>query len=319
MLRVGVIGAGNYGINHIKNVAELDFAEVCAISDKNLKTALKVQETYGGKAYSSAEEMLEKENIDACFISVPPFVHGEPELLAIDKGIPICVDKPLSNKLNIALKIENLLSSKGIINSIGYQYRYFDIVSKVKEIIQGSNVIFCTGHWLSRFPEDSMSWWGRKKYSGGQLIEQATHLFDLVRYLFGEPSHMQSFSNPNFPNNDKIDIESASSVNMIFDSGMIVNISCACALPVRYKCGFTIMTDNEVLELVSVKSGMMNVMLNIINKDGKQTIYPKKDPVKELDRTFLQAVQNNDQSVILSPYSDAIKTLKLTIDASKNV
>ena len=49
MLRVGVIGAGNYGINHIKNVAELDFAEVCAISDKNLETALKVHEIYGGK------------------------------------------------------------------------------------------------------------------------------------------------------------------------------------------------------------------------------------------------------------------------------
>ena len=200
---------------------------------------------------------------------------------------------------------------------MGYQWRYFDIVKKVKEIIQDSQVIMCAGSWLSTLP-GGMPWWGRKENSGGQIVEQATHMYDLARYLFGEPVSIQAFSNPNFPENDNVDVDCASSVNMRFANGMIANMSCACALPVRYKCGFTIFTNKEVIELVSTKSGMMNVILNIITKAGAQTIKPERDPVLDVDQTFLAAVQNNDPSAILCDYSEAVKTLRMTVEASNH-
>src|SRR5690625_391269 len=95
MIRVGVVGAGGMAQNHLQNVTEMDDAEIVAVCDIVQENAEKATQQYGGKAFSNFEEMLDNEPLDALFLCVPPFAHGEMEEQAASRGIHVLVEKPV--------------------------------------------------------------------------------------------------------------------------------------------------------------------------------------------------------------------------------
>ena len=131
-LRVGFIGTGGIARNHLNNLKQLE-VDFVAMSDVDLERAKQAADEFGGRAFDDYNRMLDEVEMDACFICVPPFAHGDPERAVIERGIHMLVEKPIALQMELALELEEKAAQAGIITSVGYQWRYQQSVATAKE------------------------------------------------------------------------------------------------------------------------------------------------------------------------------------------
>ncbi len=285
-------------------------AEVTAICDIHEETALQKVKQYGGAAYTNGDEMLEKETLDALFISVPPFAHGEIEEKAARKGIHLMVEKPLGLDYQTVAKKAEVIKQSGIINGVGYCLRYWETVAKAKEYLKDKKPTMVRGHYLSSFVPTP--WYREWKKSGGQLVEQSTHIVDLARYLGGEIEQvyadMSLQVHRNVPN---IDIPDVTSLNFVYDSGAVGHIDSTFA-QFDHRMGIELFGEDF---RVVIDGGNLTIL-----EKGADTMNFKTelDVYGDQDRLFIDAVIKGDQDLILSSYEDGLKTLAVTLAANQS-
>ena len=129
-----------------------------------------------------AAAMLDAVELDALFICVPPFAHGEPERLAIDRRLPFFVEKPVALDLGTAEDVAGAVERLGLVTAVGYHWRYLDTVDEVRALVAATPARLLSGYWLDSTPPPR--WWWKRDGSGGQMLEQTTHS-DRPRALFG--------------------------------------------------------------------------------------------------------------------------------------
>ena len=103
------------------------------------------------------------------------------------------------------------------------------------------------GYWMGGIPP--VNWWTRKEKSGGQIMAQTTHIFDLARYFFGEVEKVFAVDKKGLMEDVKnYNIEDASSVTLVFNSGLIGTIYSAGFLSCGGKIGMNIYFKDRVIE-----------------------------------------------------------------------
>jgi myo-inositol 2-dehydrogenase/D-chiro-inositol 1-dehydrogenase len=167
------------------------------------------------------------------------------------------------------------------------------------------------GYWMSKMP--SLKWWRRQENSGGQFIEQTTHIVDLLRYLLGEVEEVYALYAQRYLHKveDGFTIDDVGSVTFKFSSGVIASINNTCILPISHQIGINIYTNKGVLELQPEK-------LRDVGMDGATVYENQMDPFMTEHEVFLNAVRTKDPSGILSNYGDAYLTQVLTDAALKS-
>jgi UDP-N-acetylglucosamine 3-dehydrogenase len=85
-VRLGVIGLGTFGRNHVAAYAEHPFAELIAVCDIKEELARETAERYNAKCYVDYREMLEDPTIQAVSVATPDFLHKEPLIACAEKG-----------------------------------------------------------------------------------------------------------------------------------------------------------------------------------------------------------------------------------------
>lgn len=312
-MRVGFIGAGAHAHKHMAFVAAMEGQEIVGIADLAGDVAAAAAKEFGGESFEAPEKMLDKVKPEALFISIPPSAHGGPERMAIERGIPFLVEKPVALDMNTARDIETEIAAKGLVVATGFQWRYMDLVEKAKEAIGDSPILLAQGYWLSTRPK--LAWWHEPEKSGGQIVEQATHMLDMTRYLLGEVRELHAVMSPPAQNSR---VPAASAVTLRFESGVPATMICACALPVRYRCGFVIHTEKAVCELASTASGMMNIQLTVKTSQGEQTAMPAFDCIQRQDEVFLEAARSGAASGLRSDYSNGVRSLAVSLAANES-
>lgn len=114
-VRCGVIGAGWWGtFAHIPALLEDPRAELLAIQTLNEGQALKVAKDFGiPRAYTSADELLSKENLDAVIVASSPNMHYEHARAALRKGLNVLVEKPMTFTVAQAEELVSLADQNG--------------------------------------------------------------------------------------------------------------------------------------------------------------------------------------------------------------
>ena len=166
--------------------------QITAYSDVDLERAQRLASSTRGHAYRSHQDMLQFEDLHAVYICVPPFAHGEPEQALINAGLPFFVEKPLSLDIATADTIARSVENHGLVTGVGYHWRYLDTVEEAHHLLRGNPAQLVSGYWLDQTPLPT--WWRREGSSGGQIIEQATHIIDLARHLVGEIVEVSAFA-----------------------------------------------------------------------------------------------------------------------------
>ncbi|MFN8096653.1 MAG: glycosyltransferase [Vicinamibacteria bacterium] len=298
-LRLGFIGAGGIAHRHFGVLASMDDVTVAGVADPDAARAREAAERTGARAFACHEEMLDALDLDALWICVPPFAHGAPERAALARGLPFFVEKPLSLDPDLAVEIDEAVRRAGLVTAVGYHWRYLDTVDEARRLLADNPAHLMSGYWLDQTPPPA--WWHHADTSGGQVVEQATHIIDLARFLAGDVTEVfglaASRARESFPG---LDVPTASTAALRFASGAIANLSATCLLRWSHRVGLHVFADGLALELTDHD-------LMVDTGHGRPVRGADGDPVWREDRAFLDAVAGSENR-IRAPYSEALKT-----------
>jgi myo-inositol 2-dehydrogenase/D-chiro-inositol 1-dehydrogenase len=311
-VKLGFIGTGGIANHHLKNLVQMQNAEIVSFYDIDLQRAQKAaSEHNGAKAFSNIDEMLDSSQLDGVYVCVPPLAHGDAELKLIDRNIPFLVEKPLGINQEVPDLIAEKVKAKGLVTSVGYHWRYNESTALAKQLLQNSQAGMALGYWMGGMP--MVPWWRVQSGSGGQFVEQTTHIVDLLRYLCGEVREVYAAYALQVMG-EKVEgttVPDVGSVTMKLANGMVATISNTCLLPVGHHVGLDIYTNSGVLELRSDA-------LKEITSTGVQEHKNVANPYFVEDEAFIYALQTGDRSRILSDYSDSLRTHEVTIAANES-
>ncbi len=317
-VRVGFIGCGGIAHFHFDHydkgrMPDAQITAVCDLLDDRVQETAK---RFGATPYKDYKEMLAKEKLDAVYVCVEPCAHTGMEKMVVEKGCHLFVEKPVALDLKYAKDVEAGLKAKKLINAAGFQDRYMDFAPIMRKWVKDNikQLGFFNAYWVGGMP--GVWWWRRRDTSGGQAVEQTIHTFDMCRYLFGEVLTVQAIGRRGVITDvENYDTEDASAVNLTFDSGIIGTVfsGCFCREGSVGRNGITAYGMHCYMDYAERTS------LKIQEQHRKIDFTVGNDIGQEEDNAFIQAILEKDQSIILSPYSEAVKNLEVTLAANESM
>jgi len=308
-LRVGMIGTGWFADKHAGMLSAMDGVHVTAICGSSPEKAEQMAKQFSGATgYGDLTEMLDSEKLDAVYICTPPFAHGLAEVSLAARGIPFFVEKPLAVDLATPSNILDAVRTNNLITSVGYHFRYTDAVASAKELLEGRTVGMAMGYWMGGMP--GVYWWRKQEMSGGQFVEQTTHIVDLLRYLLGEVDevHAMFAQRHKHQTEEGVTVPDVGTVNLRLRSGAIATIANTCMLPIDHTSGLHVYTDQGVLEIGG--SGLKELVSGRITESRNRS-----NPYELENQAFIHAVRTGDTSGIRSTYADAWKSQQIATAA----
>lgn len=189
-LRCAIVGCGSIAQVHARALSEMPEAELLAFADIIPERAEAMAERYGGRAYGSLEELLDKERIDVLHICTPHYLHTPMVELAAERGINVFTEKPpvIDRQQWARLRV---LSEKVRVG-VCFQNRYNGSTRALKALLdsgEAGKVLGARGFvtWRREAPYYTESGWrgSLETEGGGALINQAIHTLDLMAYFLG--------------------------------------------------------------------------------------------------------------------------------------
>lgn len=332
MKKLVMIGCDAVGSYHLDNLMKLThLVELAGFCDLILEKAENFSKLAGsGKAYTDFRQMYDEVEPDMVFICVPPFAHGEIEFETIERKIPFFVEKPIALDMNLA-KIE----AAGLITAVGFQCRYSSLVPTTIDFLKENPVALVEASRITNLPQ--APWWKDKNKSGGMLAESTIHQLDIIRYMFDEPESVVSQGAFGWVNDPDMTVEELTTTMIRFKGGAlgVILSGCYATHGASYDSNITFSARDkravhkiiESLEIYEKEDSddlapdrFVTKGDGVLGKDIKSRKYDETDDAGLIcDQTFIQAVINSDPSEILSPYSDALKTMAFALACNESI
>ncbi len=205
-IRLGVIGIGNMGTTHCKNVVEKGLVpnvEIAAVADlsparrdwakENLPETVEI--------FNSGDELIENGKVDAVLVAVPHYFHTELSIKAMKKGLHVMCEKPAGVYTKQVKEMNKVAEETGVVFGMMFNQRTNCIYRKIKEMLTSGELgeikrvnWIITDWFRSQFYYDSGAWratWAGE--GGGVLLNQCPHQLDLLQWLCGLPTKVRAF------------------------------------------------------------------------------------------------------------------------------
>jgi len=296
---------------HYRWLSAMEGVKVVGHCDIDQKRAEEGAARYGGEAFTEYEAMYDKTRPHAVYVAVPPYAHCGMEEAAAERGIHLFIEKPVALDRSMAKRIAAAIQKAKVLCSVGYCFRYQDTAPLARKLLKGKAVSLVHGCWNGGMP--GVWWWRRKDKSGGQVVEQTTHMFDLMRYLCGDVAEVCATASTGCMNNvEEFDVHDSSVVAMRLKSGAAGTITSSCVCNHGGKVELQIVTPEATL---SMSAGTL-----VIKEGGKSTEYRSSvNMYEEENKAFIDAVRTGKRNRIRSTYADAVKTFMVTCAANESI
>ena len=309
-VRIGFIGCGGNARGHMRTLNNMEDVKIVAVCDLKEELAASTADQYGADAYTDHRAMLNRKDLDGVYISIPVFAHGAPELNTIQRGLPFFVEKPVGLNMETAEKVREAVEKNNTITCVGYQLRYTGATDTAMEILQGKTINMVVGkYWSDSGRGNPGAWLRQMGKSGGQLVEQATHTIDMMRYLAGEVKEV--FAVQENRALKEIDCPDVNCVCMKFETGAIGSLTAAWTYDPRD------WSNANILDVL-FESSILHWTGGTVALAPEQETPLEKKQGQSIDRVFIDAVKSGDGSKIRSPYSDAVKSLAVSLAMNRS-
>ena len=224
-LKLGLIGCGWYGMVDLKAAFQVGGVEVIALcdvdSDHLARSAAEVEKLQGKRpqTFKHYQDLLKSPGLEALIIATPPHWHALQLLAALDRGLDVYCEKPLSYDIREGRAMVNAVKKSGRIVQVGFQRRQSPAFQAVRQHIRSGNAgrIVCaeanihysagTKDATPQPPPASLDWdlwcgpapkipyspqvghmnWRLEKTTGhGHLVDWGIHLIDASRVILDE-------------------------------------------------------------------------------------------------------------------------------------
>lgn len=180
-VRVGVVGAGYWGKNLVRNFYEIEDAELVIVCDKDRSRLESISERYPDTEVTDKfQNLLERKDVDAVVIVTPAVFHHAQAREALMAGKHVFVEKPMSMSMKEATELKDLASTGGVMLMVGHLLIYHPAVRKLRELITNGELgevyyLYSQRVNLGRIRKDENALWSF-----------APHDVSVILYLLGE-------------------------------------------------------------------------------------------------------------------------------------
>ena len=314
-VRIGFIGCGGNARGHMRRLGQVPGARIVGVCDISTPAVEAASEQTGAEAYQDYRRMLERQDLDAVYLSIPVFAHGEPEMAVIERELPMFVEKPVAIDLGTAKQVAAAVQRAGLLTCVGYQLRYCGSADVARELLsapEAGPVGLATGtYWCGTGRSQGPAWRTQMAQSGGHLGEQATHTIDMMRSLVGEVAEVSAFFGKQILREGHGDSPDSYAVALRFENGAVGTIAATWAIDP---------TDWSMANWVDLAYGDRRLHWRIggVTVAGGGEAKEITRPDGSIDEVFVDAVRRRDGSAIRSDYAEGVRSLAVSLAANES-
>ena len=310
MIRIGFIGCGGIAHEYLSRLdAFPERARSVAFCDVDFGRAEALAAPRGARAFADWREMLDAVDLDALFVNLPPFARGDELVEAARRGLHLFTTKPLGLGLDGPRRSLDAIEAAGVVAQVGYMFRYSGITERAKALLAGRPVALVLGQVIGSMPG---GWVAQQALSGGQIVEQATHLVDAARFLAGDAETAFARASTGHAA-DRVDYPDSTSLTLTHAGGAVTTVLSTAAVW-QFYWGLTVVARDLHLDLVYDEWTLRGTVDGQrIDEHLPASGYP------EQVEAFLTAVEADDPSLVRSPYRDAFNTFAATLAATRSL
>ena len=324
---VAVLGAGAIGRMHIERISA--HPEVClaGIADPSA-SARDLAASLGVPWHEDPLALLNQTAAQAVIVATPNATHTPIGLACIARGLPVLVEKPISDTLAHAQQLCDAAQAAGVPLMVGHQRRHNPILQRARELIQGgllgqavSATVMAT--WLK--PDDyfDMAW--RRQLGGGPVLINMIHDIDALRFLLGEVVSVQAQTSHAVRG---FEVEDTASAMLRFANGALctLNVSDAAVAPWNWdlaagEAAHYAQQDVDSMFISGTEASLTVPQLRIYRYPGRrgwhQTLTEERTPLHRVDPyvaqlSHLRAVAEGRATPVCSGM-DGLRTLQSTL------
>lgn len=308
-VRIAMVGAGSVAARHVGVLSGFPDAAVVAVADPVRQAAERLAADCGGTAYGDVATLLDRERVDAVYVCVPPFAHGGPERAALARRLPLFVEKPIAADLETAEALAAEVAAAGVVTGTGYHWRCLDTVDRARALLADTPPRLAQGFWLDKVPPPA--WWVSRGRSGGQVVEQLTHVIDLARVLVGDVATVfaqaartedawAGRAEEAWAGRADVaaDVDDVTAATVRYRSGAVGTFGATCLLSHPYLAALHLVGPGLAVELTERSL--------VVDVGGERREYlPAVDARVQVDRDFVDAVAGRREGT-RAPYSEAL-------------
>jgi predicted dehydrogenase len=223
-VRLGIIGLGSMGSAHARSVLEgkVPRLQLTAVCDRN---ADKLPPFAATRTFTDPVALLASGEVDAVLVATPHFSHTSDGIAALEAGVHVMVEKPLSVHKADALRLLAAHRNPRQVFAIMFNQRTDPRYRHLRQLIQSGElgairrINWTITDWFRTeayyHPSTWRATWGGE--GGGVLLNQSPHQLDLWSWLFSQPAKVRAFCQ--FGRFHKIEVEDSVTAFMEYADG----------------------------------------------------------------------------------------------------
>lgn len=203
-VRIGIVGTGYIGNVHGRIYSREERAEVTALFDILPEKAERTARSIGGRVCTSRDELMD--HCDAVLVCAPNKTHPEIATHAVTAGKHVFCEKPFSIGLEEAGRLLETARGSEKVFQVGHNRRFAPVYAKLRELL-GEDRAHSAHIKMNRGELKNPVWTGDTNVTGGFLYETTIHLFDMMRFQFGEIEELVAYgSQHEYPELDEFSV-----------------------------------------------------------------------------------------------------------------
>jgi myo-inositol 2-dehydrogenase/D-chiro-inositol 1-dehydrogenase len=316
-VRIGFVGAGAISEFHLALLAEDPTVTITAVCDVDEGRTRHVADWTGAQVFTDWRDLLAAGLVDALFVCTPPLHHAAPAIAALERGLPVYLEKPLARTLTDGEAIVAAWRKSGCVCAIGYQWRSLDLLAELRSQLRGAQpgMLVSRSYGATEAARHDLyedSWFNDPRASGGILFELASHDIDLQIALAGPVEWVDACSQSgllalsDLPGSE---LDDAVSVILGFAGGGLGAVSVA----------WSVVAVPEYTLDVHAAGVALNVALEpqrVIRgrAHGAEVHFDSVAGARHASlRRFLESVGSGDPASVACSPADALETLKAVL------
>lgn len=303
MIRFGICGSGGFvAAAVLPAMRESGEALVTSVCDPSPDSVRRVIESFDiERAYSSLDEMLAKEDIDAVYIASPNVLHLEQVTRSANSGRHVLCQKPLGMTADECREMIVVCEANDVRLGVGFCNRFNNAQRKAKQLLRDGvlgEVSLIEMSMSAVFgPEARSSWrFNRSVSGGGPLMDLAPHMIDLARFLLDdEVESVQAFVCPDMT---ETRVEDNAVTALRFRSGILgtLETSASRLRPWHYAVSGSLGTLQVANPIAWLTGGQKVARIELFTSDGPaQVDYEANEHIVEEIQAFCTAVKSGQK------------------------
>ena len=298
-INIGVVGVGKLGTYHMKKLLNHKDVNFTGIYDSNKNLMLNRKQEYNVNIFNQIDDLIKE--CDAVTVATPTVEHFNVSRHALEKGLHVFIEKPITANLKDAIKIDSVAKSNDRIVQVGHIERFNS--AYIEGLKYLDNPQFIEIHRISPFPNRSLDI--------PVVMDIMIHDLDILLSITKDNPIKKIYATGASVLTNFIDLANA---RIEFESGLVANLT-ASRISVKQMRKIRVFQKKSYIgiDLLDKKIDLFKIVNNKNQPiDSKSMQYNSTDALESELNHFVNCIKNNEEPLVSA--SDGIAALKLGLE-----